>query len=407
MNPDTATTSTEMTDRLLPHVRSVMNVSRVIHGDAKEGVGARFVGKLFVDPEEAYARLSKEFERLGFTLLFRSEAGEQMALAVPGLIRPTASNPLVNLVLFLVTLGSVIFSGLLNGGTYLHPEARSLADLQLLSPPVVQLGVLFAAAFLGILVTHELGHYIAARYHGTAVTLPYFLPFPGSQLGTLGAFIRLKAPPRNRKVLLDIGMAGPLAGLVIAVPVILAGLAMSQVVTLPSSTAGFSQITLEGNSIGYLLAKYVVTGQLLPAPVSYGGVSPILYWIRYVLLGIPTPLGAQDVLLHPLAWAGWTGLLVTALNLIPAGQLDGGHALYVLLGKRASKLWPVLLVVLLLLGMVWSGWWIWAALLFVFGRVHATPLDDITPLDPGRKLIALSGILLFILLLTPIPFKTF
>jgi membrane-associated protease RseP (regulator of RpoE activity) len=105
-----------------------------------------------------------------------------------------------------------------------------------------------------------------------------------------------------------------------------------------------------------------------------------------------------------LAWAGWTGLLVTALNLIPAGQLDGGHALYVLVGRRASALWPVLIVGLMLLGMVWTGWWIWAALLFLLGRVYATPLDDVTRLDPPRRLIALSGIVLFFLLFTPIPF---
>ena len=407
MNPEATSTASETTDQLLPYVRQVMNVRSMVLGDPKEGVAARFVGNLILDPEEAYGRLSREFERLGFTLMFRSESGDHLALAIPGLIRPTPSKPLVNVVLFLVTLASVLFSGLLNGGVYLNPEARSLAEMNLSSPPVVYLGVLFAAAFLGILVTHEFGHYLAARYHGTAVTLPYFLPLPGSQLGTLGAFIRLKAPPRNRKVLLDIGMAGPLAGLAVAIPVLLLGLALSQVTTLPSSVVGFSQITLEGNSIGYLLAKFLVHGKLLPAPVSYGGVPPLIYWVRYVVLGVPVPLGGQDVLLHPLAWAGWTGLLVTALNLIPAGQLDGGHALYVLVGKRASRLWPLLLILMAFLGMVWTGWWIWAALLFVLGRVYATPLDDITPLDLPRRLIALSGIILFLLLFTPIPFRTF
>jgi membrane-associated protease RseP (regulator of RpoE activity) len=224
----------------------------------------------------------------------------------------------------------------------------------------------------------------------------------------LGAFIRLKAPPRNRKVLLDIGMAGPLAGLVIAVPVLLLGLALSQVVRLPATSAGFSSIQLEGNSVFYLLAKFIVHGKLLPAPVTYGGVPPLLYWLRYMFLGMPAPLGGQDVLLHPLAWAGWTGLLVTALNLIPAGQLDGGHALYVLVGRRvAAALWPVLVVGLVLLGMVWSGWWIWAALLFLLGRVYATPLDDVTRLDLPRRVIALSGVVLFFVLFTPIPFRMF
>jgi hypothetical protein len=407
MNPEYAASIPDSTERLLPYVRQVMTVHSVVRGEAKDQGAARFVGRLTMDSEEAYNRLSPEFERLGVTLLFRSEGEDHLALAIPGLIRPSPSNPLVNLALFVATLASVVFSGLLNGFSYLHPEATSLTTSLLLSPPVMSLGLLFAGAFLGILVCHEFGHYLAGRYHGTAVTLPYFLPLPGSQLGTLGAFIRLKSPPRNRKVLLDIGMAGPLAGLLVAVPVLLVGLALSHVVQLPATPAGFARISLEGNSAFYLLAKYIVHGQLLPAPASFGGVPPLLYWVRYMFLGVPAPLGGQDVLLHPLAWAGWTGLLVTALNLIPAGQLDGGHALFTLVGKRAAQLWPVLVFALLLMGMVWSGWWIWAALLFLLGRVHATPLDDITRLDGPRKLIALSGLVLFFLLFTPIPFSVF
>ena len=398
----------DLGEKLLPYVRQVMTVRSVVRGQVGAEESVQFVGQLSVDSEKAYERLSSEFERFGLTLLLRSDGADQVAVAVPGLIRPTPSNPWVNLGLFLVTLASVLFSGLLNGATYVFPEATGLTAKILLDTRVVGLGLLFTAAFLGILVCHEFGHYLAARYHGTAVTLPYFLPLPGSPLGTLGAFIRLKAPPRNRKVLLDIGMAGPLAGLVIAVPVLLLGLALSQVVRLPATSAGFNSIQLEGNSVFYLLAKFIVHGKLLPAPVSYGGVPPLLYWLRYMFLGMPAPLGGQDVLLHPLAWAGWTGLLVTALNLIPAGQLDGGHALYVLVGRRvAAALWPVLVVGLVLLGMVWSGWWIWAALLFLLGRVYATPLDDVTRLDLPRRVIALSGVLLFFVLFTPIPFRMF
>ena len=407
MNPEYAASIPDSTERLLPYVRQVMTVRSVVRGEAKDEGAVRFVGRLTMDSEEAYNRLSREFERLGVTLLFRTEGEDHVALAIPGLIRPTPSNPLVNLVLFVVTLASVVFSGLVSGSYYVHPDVANPSLSMLLAPQVVQLGLLFAAAFLGILVCHESGHYLAGRYHGTAVTLPYFIPLPGSPLGTLGAFIRLKSPPRNRKVLLDIGMAGPLGGLLIAVPVLLVGLAMSRVAQLPSAPADFSSVTLEGNSIFYLLAKFITHGQLLPAPASYGGVPPFLYWVRYMFLGIPAPLGGQDVLLHPLAWAGWMGLLVTALNLIPAGQLDGGHALFTLVGKRAAQLWPVLVFALLLMGMVWSGWWIWAALLFLLGRVHATPLDDITRLDGPRKLIAVSGLVLFVLLFTPIPFSVF
>ncbi len=131
----------------------------------------------------------------------------------------------------------------------------------------------------------------------------------------------------------------------------------------------------------YLFAKYVVFGEWLPHPISYGGLHPLLYWARYVFTGQPVPFGGTDVVLHPVAWAGWAGLLVTALNLIPAGQLDGGHVLYVLLGKRARAVLPFVLVALVVLGTVWTGWWLWAFLIFLLGRVYAEPLDQITPLD--------------------------
>jgi membrane-associated protease RseP (regulator of RpoE activity) len=138
--------------------------------------------------------------------------------------------------------------------------------------------------------------------------------------------------------------------------------------------------------------------------VDYQGLPPFLYWIRYILVGQPIPIGGRDVIMHPIAWAGWAGFLVTALNLIPAGQLDGGHIMYVLLGKNAARLWPFIVVTLLALGFIWFGWFIWVALLFVVGRVYARPLNDLTPLDPRRKALALFGVVLFILVFTPVPF---
>ena len=115
----------------------------------------------------------------------------------------------------------------------------------------------------------------------------------------------------------------------------------------------------------------------------------------------------MDVLLHPIAWAGWAGLLVTALNLIPAGQLDGGHILYVLLGRKVRAVLPVVMVVLIILGLVWPGWWLWAFLIFFLGRVHAEPLDQITQLDQNRIALALVGLIVFILVFTPIPLSLF
>ncbi|MBI3162330.1 MAG: hypothetical protein HYZ23_07455 [Chloroflexi bacterium] len=144
-------------------------------------------------------------------------------------------------------------------------------------------------------------------------------------------------------------------------------------------------------------------GQLLPAPIEPQGV---LYWLRYFFTGSPIPLGGTDVFIHPVAFAGWAGILVTALNLIPAGTLDGGHVIYALLGEKAKQAFPFIIGLLGVLGFFWSGWWIWAALLFWLGRVNAQPLDQITTLDPPRRLIALAMIVVFVLVFMPVPFMT-
>jgi len=273
--------------------------------------------------------------------------------------------------------------------------------------PFLAAGIPFTIAMLGILLAHELGHYFAARYHRVAVTLPYFIPFPLSPFGTMGAFIQLKAPPTNRRVLLDIGVAGPFAGLIVALPVLIYGLATSPVGPLPSAIAVGEGFSIEGNSIIYVVAKWLIFHQLLPAPVSYGGLPPLLYMLRYYVLAMPVPLGGTDVILNSIAWAGWAGLLVTGLNLIPAGQLDGGHALYVLIGKSARRLVPVIIVVLVALGFVWSGWFLWAAIIYFLGRTFAEPLDQITELDPTRRLVAILALVTFVLVITPVPLSIY
>jgi membrane-associated protease RseP (regulator of RpoE activity) len=388
-------------ERLTPVVRQVMHVSDVTTGGA--GYAVRFRGNLMVRAEQAYDHLKPLFAHQGLTLVMRSEGDSHVVMGVEGLIRPKPSNPVINLLLFGVTLFSVLLAGALYG--YAGPQPSSLGELLVGLLQSLPAGIPFAASLLAILLAHEFGHYLAARFHNTAVTLPYFLPFPGSPFGTLGAFIQLKEPPRNRRVLLDIGLAGPLAGLVVAIPILLFGLAISDVTNLPSTARLAAGQLLEGNSILYLASKFVVTGKLLPEPVSFGAAGPVVYWIRYFFLGIPTPLGGLDVQLSPVAWAGWAGLLVTALNLIPAGQLDGGHLLYVLLGKRAGRLLPYLIVGLIALGLVWSGWWLWAALIFFLGRTHAQPMDEITPLDPTRKALAVLGLLIFLVTFTPVPLR--
>jgi len=167
-------------------------------------------------------------------------------------------------------------------------------------------------------------------------------------------------------------------------------------------------LILEGNSVLYLGLKYIAHGQLLPAPPDYAAMPAALYWLRYFFTGQPLPYGGVDVQLHPLAWAGWFGLLITGLNLIPAGQLDGGHSIYVLLGReRARKVAQVVFYVALALGVISINWWLWAALIRVLGRFYAEPRDEITPLDPPRKALAILGIVIFFLVFTPVPLTGF
>lgn len=379
------------TDLLRAAAERVMDIHDTTLGDGNPYV-IRFRGRLRMDSVEAYALVSERFRPLGYTALFRHDGGSHAVLAVKGVVDPPASRIWVNYLMFGLTVLSVLFTG----AVYYY-EGR-------LPPSLIGWlqGWPFVLSMLGILLAHELGHYFVARYHKVAVTLPYFIPLPIlSPFGTMGAFIMLKSPPTNRRVLLDIGIAGPLAGFVVAVPVLIYGLMTSPVqplTLLPGQ--GFS---LDGNSIIYVLAKLAIFHQFLPVPASYGNLPSWLYMLRYYLLGFPAPVGGRDVLLNQVAWAGWAGLLVTGLNLIPAGQLDGGHALYVLVGQRARRLVPFIIVILVGLGFFWPGWFLWAGLIYFLGRTHAEPLDQITELDPRRKALAVLALVLFLLVITPIP----
>lgn len=328
----------------------------------------RFRGHFLVEPHICFDDLRSVFEPHGFTPMIRQEESRMAVIALPVVFRDTGSNPWVNLLLLIAT----IFSTLLIGATYGNPLEEALRNLWLGWP--------FSASIMLILGAHELGHYFAARYHKVPVTLPYFIPLPFPQIslfGTLGAFIRLKAPVKNRRALFDVGAAGPLAGLAFAIPILLYGLATSEL-----GPMGPGPFLLEGNSILYVLAKLLVFGQMLPN-------------------------GNMDVLLNQVAWAGWVGLLVTGLNLLPVGQLDGGHVAYVLFGRRARQLF--LPILLLLGGLVLFSrtltWAIWIVLLFFVGRYHAEPLDDVTPLDRPRRILAIATLILFFLVFVPIPLQ--
>jgi Zn-dependent protease with chaperone function len=386
-------------ERLIQLVSQVLDIEGYTLGNSKANYVIRFQGRLNQPSEEAYTKLTEQLNPFQLIPLFRSEDEDHLIFIKETLPSPEESPKRTNYILFLITFISILFAGI-----YTVYEGPITPDLEVIWSHVrdkLDLSLAFAISMLAILTAHEFGHYFAARYHKTRVTLPYFIPFPLSPFGTMGAFIRLLEPPRNKKVLLDIGLAGPLAGLAVTIPVLIIGLSLSTINTLPEVLP--ANFGFEGNSILYLALKYLVHGAWLPQPTSYQGLSPILYWIRYFFTGYPLPVGGLDVSIHPVAWAGWAGLLVTSLNLIPAGQLDGGHLVYSLFGNRLKWIRPVIVVVLFVLGFMWSGWWLWAFMILLMGGRYAEPLDDITDLNPGRKAIAYLGLILFFLIFMPVP----
>jgi len=332
----------------------------------------RLRGRLLVASERAYELVAPRLQALGYTTLFRRERDADVILAVRGALPEAKARPLVAIILLLATVLSLLYTGMTLGVE--DPNA----------PPHLLHGWPFAAGMLGILLAHELGHYFVGRRLGVPVSLPYFIPMPLTIFGTMGAFIRMKAPPLNRRRLLAMAVAGPLAGLAVAVPVLLLGLSLSEIRPVFQQLPPGAKVYMEGNSLLYIALKMLVFGRFLPS-------------------------GGEDVWLHPLAFAGWAGLFVTGLNLIPAGQLDGGHIIYTLLGKRARPLTWGLIVALIGLDLLnfhlyrQLSWSLLVLLLFLFGRVHATPLDDITELDPPRKALALLMMLIFVLIFVPTP----
>lgn len=384
------------TEILTSIVSRVFRIDDITAGDVHKGSLVRYRGRLLKDDSvSAYDQLAAALKSYGLTPLFRLEKGRQVVYIIPTPAKQKIPNPWINIALFVVT----VFSVMLAGATPEGPLPSDAAGQILALLRSIFTGWPFALSMLGILLSHEFGHYLVSRYHKTPATLPYFIPFPLSPLGTLGAAILMKGVPKNKRILFDIGVAGPLAGMMVAIPVLLLGLSMSSLGTVEASANSF----IEGNSLIYLLAKFAVFGKFLPQPATFGGIPPVLYWLRYFFTGRPAPIGGMDVFIHPVAFAGWAGLLVTAMNLVPAGTLDGGHVVYGLFGEKARKAFPYLIGLLVLLGFFWSGWWLWALLLFWLGRVNAQTLDQITTLDSPRKAVAIFVIILFFLVFTPVP----
>jgi len=350
--------------------RSVEEVFAVRERAVHDG-GFVYRGSLLTEPGRAIDVMQARLRPLGFTPFIHPDGGEVLlravALGEPG-GRPRRA---LNLVLFVLTCLSTLFAGAFFYGSPTFDAFRSSR----LGALFVS-GVPFAATLMAILGVHEFGHYFTARRYRASVSLPYFIPAPPPVFlfGTLGAIIRMRSPARDRNSLFDIAAAGPLAGLAVAIPALLLGLSWSTVVRQPD-------------------VEQVIFGQSL-----------LMQGLVYLLVG-PVPEGMM-LFTHPMADAAWAGFFVTALNLFPVGQLDGGRIAYALFGGRHRLVGMMTVAATLLLGVVTMSpnWFVWAALVvFLIGFQHSPPLDDVTPLTPGRRLVGILCLVLFVLLIPPVP----
>jgi len=271
--------------------------------------------------------------------------------------------PFLHLILFVLTILSTLVVGAMQTGTDLLKE-----------PGKIYKGIPFSLTLMLILLSHELSHYFTSKRHGVRATLPYFIPAP-TIIGTFGAFIKMKSPIVTRRALIDIGASGPIAGFMISLIATVFGLVLSEIV--PASQTG-GALNL-GDSILFSFLSGIILGAI--------------------------PSGS-DILLNPVAFAGWIGLFVTSINLIPIGQLDGGHIAYALMGEKHICLSMFLIFIMILLGLLsWEGWFVWAALLLILGLRHPPILYWEVPLDRKRKVIGWFALVIFILTFIPVPFK--
>jgi membrane-associated protease RseP (regulator of RpoE activity) len=383
----------DLVGKLTADVRDIFTVVSVEAPHPAPRGTVLFLGDLMMrDTEAAYDLIAERWQAHGYTPLLRRHQTQVALVAQPGVVVPKPSNPWINLGLAIATIFSVLFTG---AALSCQCIPQTIADWLTGLPMMLTMMV--------ILLAHEFGHYFAARYHKITVTLPYFIPLPLiSPVGTLGAFIQLRSPFKTKKQLFDIGVAGPLGGLIFAIPLTIWGVATSPINELTRNGGS----VLEGNSVFYLAVKYLVHGQLLPNFDQYGDV-PFLQQFLLLLAGIVPEGGGIDILINPIAFAAWFGLFVTAMNLLPVGQLDGGHVIYCILGDKARWLGLGLIGAMFLAGIFWwQGWLLWTLLVFfVIGPGHPPPLNDLVSLGLPRKILAYAMLLLFIILFMPNPLQ--
>ncbi|MFA0834636.1 MAG: site-2 protease family protein [Methanobacterium formicicum] len=297
----------------------------------------------------SFQSLVNELDQFGF-VPFINPDGLHYRINVARKPEKGQSKIHVNLILLLATIGTTIFAGY-----YLGQGDMWKA-------------VAFAIALLAIIGTHELAHFFAARKHGVDATLPYFIPAP-TIIGTFGALINIKSAIPTRKALFDLGYSGPLAGFIVAIPVLLIGLKYSTVATNPDVAIAF---------------------------------TPPLIMQLFSYLVAPAASSGQMILMHPVAFAGWVGILVTMLNLMPVAFLDGGHISRSLFGGSVHKFVSILGIMVTII----LGWYLMAALMvfiFLMGRGHPGALDNVAPMDRKRKIISVVILIIFVLCLSPAP----
>jgi Zn-dependent protease len=359
----------EIVGRLRAHLSDVLPDAETLWQQSNTR-NIAFRGHLAMDSTQAYALLRERFATLGYTPLLRRQSGYDLIIAIHHLFQSKPTRWGINVILFLLTLvTTTVMGAVMEQGELL--QHNLLLFFQ--RPWLLLTGVPASLTIMGILGIHELAHYFVARRHGLGSSLPYFIPVPFG-FGTFGAIIRIQTPWENRKALFDVGIAGPLAGALVALPLFFVGLLTSQ--AMPP----------------------IPEGMPLGSPL-------LLRWIEdwvYAIRGLPEH---YEIYVNAMTFAAWFGLVVTGFNLLPIGQLDGGHVAYALLGRWARVVGAVILIGLLTLGMLaWQGWFVWAAFIFFSGWQHPAPLNSLAPLGKKRAILGILILVLTILLFTPAPF---
>jgi membrane-associated protease RseP (regulator of RpoE activity) len=266
----------------------------------------------------------------------------------------------INILLFIITFITTTLAG--------SQTAESAGS-------IILSGLPFSITIMAILLSHEMGHYLAARHFGIRATLPYFIPFP-SIIGTMGAVIKIKSPIKDRKALFYIGAMGPVSGFILSLAAVIAGVYLSEIKPLPAVTDGF--LPVFGDSYLFAFITEAIHGNI---PAGY------------------------DIYLSPYAWAGWIGFLVTSLNLMPMGQLDGSHILYALLGRKQIFFGWAMFIALIILSFVWPGWIVWIIIALFFLMIGHPPVEDGAALSPGEKALGWICVIIFFLTFIPVPVR--